>query len=210
MKILITLAVLAAGSFPLHATTIITRFDFTINQPIPDNDPVGFSDTRQVSSPITAITGVTILLSMEGGWAGDMYAYVTHASGFAVLINRPGRSGTNLAGSGVSQMSIILKDDAESDIHTAIPTTGLVSGEFQPDARMIDPDDSLDTSPRSAFLSSFHGLDANGEWTLFVADVAAGDQMVLNDWSLVVEGIPEPSTSVMALLGLMALLWRRR
>jgi len=210
MKVLVPLALLACGLLPLHAATIINQFDFTVNSVIPDDDPIGFSDTRPVSTPVTSITGVTIQLSMNGGWAGDLYAYVTHASGFAVLLNRPGRSLTNLAGSGVSEFLILFDDNALFDIHTAMPSSGSVADLFQPDARAIDPDDSLDTSDRTAFLSSFNGLDANGDWTLFVADVAAGDQMVLSGWSLTIVGVPEPSTGVIALLGMMTLLWRRR
>jgi len=209
MKISTPLALLAACA-PLHAATVADQFNFTLNAAIPDNNPIGFSDTRPVSTAITSITGVTIQLSMSGGWAGDLFAYVTHASGFAVLLNRPGRTLENLAGSGVSEFTITFDDNAPFDIHTAIPSSGSLVGVFQPDARTIDPDDSLDTSPRSAFLSSFQGLDANGEWTLFVADVVPGDQMILHGWTLSIEGVPEPSTSLMALLGTMLLLWRRR
>jgi len=210
MKFFIPLALLAGMTCPLHAATVTNQFDYILNAVVPDNDPIGFSDTRQVSSSITSITSVTIQLTMNGGWAGDLYAYVTHAGGFAVLLNRPGRSLTDLAGSGVSEFSITFDDDAPSDIHTAIPSSGALAGIFQPDARTIDPEDSLDTSPRSAYLASFNGLDANGDWTLFIADVAGGDQMIVSGWTLTIEGVPEPSTAMMALLGMLSLIWRRR
>lgn len=209
MKILISFALLSGLSVSANAASTV-NYVFLIDTPVPDNTGVGFSDTQQITSSITSITGVSVQMAMRGGWAGDMYAYVTHGDGFAVLLNRPGRNLANLAGSGVSEFSIEFADDAPADVHTAIATSGVVSGFFQPDAREIDPDNSLDTSPRTAFLSSFNGLDANGDWTLFVADVSSGDQMTLDGWSLTIQGIPEPTTTLIAALGMAGLLRRRR
>jgi hypothetical protein len=45
-----------------------------------------------------------------------------------------------------------------------------------------------DLDPRTAFLSSFKGLDPNGEWTLFVADLSAGNISTLVSWGLNIEG----------------------
>lgn len=210
MKILIPLALLTGVSGQLQAATITGQFDFIVGTAIPDNNGIGFSDTRSISTPITSITGVTIQISMGGGWAGDMYAYVTHASGFSVLLNRPGRKLSDIAGSGVDELVIEFGDNALTDIHTALPSSGAVSGFFQPDAREIDPDNSLDSSPRTAFLSSFNGVDANGDWTLFMADTVTGDQMTLNGWSLSIQGVPEPSTAILAGIGAICCLRRRR
>jgi hypothetical protein len=210
MKILIPLALLTGVSGPLQAATTTGQFDFIVGTAIPDNDALGFTDTRSISTTITSITAVTIQISMEGGWSGDMYAYVTHASGFAVLLNRPGRKLGDLIGSGVDELVIEFGDNALTDVHTALPSSGAVTGFFQPDARNIDPDDSLDTTPRTAFLSSFNGVDANGDWTLFVADTVTGDQMTLNGWSLEIQGVPEPTTAILAAFAAIGLLRRRR
>lgn len=126
-----------------------------------------------------------------------------------MLLNRPGRSALDLAGSGSSGFDITLSDDAVTDIHNIGPS-GHISGLFQPDARDEDPFDALDTSPRTAFLSSFQGLDANGSWTLFVADNAAGDQSTLLGWGLTITGVPEPSRALLLILGLGGLAMRRR
>jgi len=147
---------------------------------------------------------------MSGGWNGDLYAYLRHGSGFSVLLNRPGRSLDELQGSGTVDLSVVFDDLALADIHTAIPSLGSASGTFQPDAREIDPDNALDTSPRTAFLSSFEGLDANGDWTLYVADVATGDTMTLGSWSLSVTGVPEPSAALLGAMGACLALRRRR
>lgn len=50
-----------------------------------------------------------------------------------------------------------------------------MTGTWQPDGRTNSPGSVLDSQPPDAFLSSFNGLDPNGDWTLFVADVSGGD-----------------------------------
>jgi subtilisin-like proprotein convertase family protein len=210
MKILILPVFSPILATSAWAASSVTE-SFPVGSTVPDNNPVGLSDTRQITTPITGITKVTVGISMSGGWAGDLYAYLSHGSGFTVLLNRPGRTLVDVAGSGVSEFTVEFDDDAAGDIHTAIPSSGSASGFFQPDAREADPDLALDSSPRSAFLSSFTGLDPNGEWTLFVADVSPGEAMVLDSWTLKVEGVPEPATiTSIATSVLFGLLRRRR
>ncbi len=209
MKPIVVIALLAFCQSSLDAATTVGP-TFTVNTPVPDNSAVGLSNTQWITSTITHISEVNVQIVMSGGWSGDLYGYLAHDSGFAVLLNRPGRSLLNADGSGVSQLSVFFSDGAATDIHNAIPNSGVASGFFQPDARTIDPANSLDTSSRTAFLSSFHGLDANGEWTLFLADVATGETMFLESWSLTIQGVPEPATAAMAALGIGLILYRRR
>jgi subtilisin-like proprotein convertase family protein len=68
-----------------------------------------------------------------------------------------------------------------------------LTGVWAPDARVADPINVLDTDARSAFLSSFNGLDPNGEWVLFVADLAAGDIHILDNWGLEMTGDTAPT-----------------
>lgn len=86
----------------------------------------------------------------------------------------------------------------------------MVSGFYQPDARNADPDLVLDTTLRSAFLSSFNGLNANGNWTLFVSDNSAADESMLEGWGLTISGAPEPSRALLLMMGLGGTLLRRR
>jgi hypothetical protein len=108
-------------------------------------------------------------------------------------------------------MVISFEDAALSDIHTAIPMTGgSFSGTFQPDGRTTDPYDVLDSDSRPAMLSSFTGLNANGTWTLFIADQSAGETSTLQSWSVTITGVPEPSTLLLSGLAIPFLLRRRR
>ena len=209
MKPLIPLTFLAFFPFAARAATTVSQ-TYDLHTTIPDNTGIGLSNTQTFAAPIYVISEVNVQLTLSGGWTGDLYAYLTHDSGFAVLLNRPGRSLAEPLGSGTIDLSVIFADSAADDIHTGIPTTDAVGGTYQPDARTIDPDYALDSSPRSAFLATFHDLDANGEWTLYVADVATGDTMTLDSWSLTVSGVPEPAAATLAVLGMAGLLRRRR
>lgn len=194
------------------ASTTWTGPTWNVSTTIPDNDDAGLSDSRTINLPgITEIESVTVNLNFTGGWNGDLYAYLVHGNGFAVLLNRPGRSLSNPDGSSSSGMSITIGDSAPTDIHTAIPMSGgSVSGIYQPDGRITDPYDTLNTDSRPAMLSDFIGLDASGSWTLFVADQSPGDTSTLQSWSLSVTGVPEPSALLLAALGLLPLLRRSR
>ncbi len=209
MKLLISLCAL----FPLAAPAASTWSNtWTVSTVIPDNDDVGYYNSQTlVDAGLTEITSVTVSLNVIGGWNGDLYAYLVHGSGFAVLLNRAGRTSIETDGSATVGLDITLDDSAFNDIHTAIPMSGgLVSGTFKPDGRIVDPLLVLNTDPRPAKLSSFGGLDANGTWTLFVADQSAGFTSTLQSWSLTVTGVPEPSIALLGGLGFVILLRRKR
>jgi hypothetical protein len=125
---------------------------------------------------------------------GDLYAYLLHDTGFSVLLNRPGRSAANPFGSAAGGLTLTFDDRAAVDAHTTSPGSAPLSGLRQPDAREIDPAHVLDTSVRTAYLSNFNGLDPNGQWTLFIADLAAGYRATLVRWGLEIE--PERANPV--------------
>lgn len=193
-------------SYPVRATTIIESW--TINAPVPDNSSVGMSDVRLLNVDIPEITEVTVTLNVTGGWGGDFFAYVVHSSGYTVLLNRIGRSSTDLLGNAASGLQLTFTDSALTDVHVAPNSASPLIGIFQPDGRTADPSVALTTSPRTALLSSFNGLAAGGTWTLFVADVSPGDGGTVQSWGLKVTGVPEPAT--VALLGWTICLWNSR
>src|SRR5512147_1908086 len=86
----------------LNAT--LYTYNWNIGVALPDANPVGWSDTRTLSlgtlppGTTTEIVDVNVHLNISGGYNGDLYGYLVHSSGFAVLLNRSGRTGTDSFG----------------------------------------------------------------------------------------------------------------
>ena len=215
LLLLPALSVLAMGNSVKAATE---SFNFPgLNLAIPDGNPAGLANNQSISSTITSIDSVVLTLSISGTFNGDIYGYVTHASGLTILFNRPGKSSLRTFGYDGDGFTVTLDDDASNDIHTyqnqVTPGAGTpLTGTWQPDGRNVDPNGVLDTSPRTAMLNTFDTLAAGGDWTLFLADMSSGDIHALQSWSLTINGtvIPEPGTPLLALLAALVTTTRRR
>lgn len=181
------------------------------NQMIPDNNASGvaFTFTIPYGGPL-AITNVTVDISIAGGWNGDLYAYLSHGSGFSVLLNRIGSTSMNRGGSGVSGMNVFLADTYLTDIHTA-PNNPL-TGAFAPDGRRVNPFLTLDTDARTAMLGDFIGLNPAGVWTIFFADVSPLSVSTIQSWSvnIGVTAVPEPGMCAFLGLAALAFLFKRK
>jgi len=147
---------------------------------------------------------VTVRLKVSGTFNGDLYCYVTHGSGYSVLLNRVGRRAADPFGYDDPGLEVTFDDAAGSDVHVyRLPLTGdhniglgtNVSGMWGVDGRTNRPNQVLDTDGREAMLDGFTGLDPNGEWTIFVADLAGGDVHVLENWGLELMG-PEAAGTI--------------
>ena len=186
---------------------------------IPDGSLNGWNDTRTVTGASGSwnINDVQVTLDLSGGYNGDLYAYLAHDNGFAVLLNRVGVGSAQGDGFGYANagMNITLSSaGANGNIHwyggANIPT-----GSYQPDGRAIDPlspASLFDTADPRADFRTFIGEDPNGKWTLFLADVSAGGgESALLGWSLTVGAIPVPEPPPMTLAALvlgLSVLWR--
>jgi subtilisin-like proprotein convertase family protein len=186
-----------ASAFPL-----VTNFTYSVGQTVPDGNPNGFANSQVISGVDGIIDSITVQINLSGGYNGDLYMYLTHISGFSVLLNRPGVTTTDGFGYSDSGFNITFDDLAAQDIHNYGGNGGLpLTGTWQVDGRNWDPATVLDTTARTAFLSSFANLDPNGPWTLFIADMSGGGGLTtLNTWGLTITTVPEPST--VALVGL--------
>jgi subtilisin-like proprotein convertase family protein len=205
---------------------ITTQYDFTgLNLAIPDASLSGLGNEQSVTSAEQVIQSLTVTVDIQGtgdgAFNGDYYAYLTHGSGFAVLLNRAGKTSGDATGYGDNGYNSLTFDDgaANGDIHlyqnTLAPSgNGALTGIWAPDGRSVNPTTVLDTDGRSATLGSFAGVDPNGTWTLFIADLSGGGTAQLASWSLSITAtpVPEPSDYGLAagaiLLGLA--LWRKK
>ena len=193
------------------AATIITEtFAMNVSVVIPDADLSGMVQTIKPITNLASLDRVTVTLVTSGGWNGDLYAYLWHDGVLSVLINRPGRTAALPDGAGLVGMSVEFADAAFTDIHLA---PGAFTGSFQPDGRDIHPLIALDTSPRNDKLSDFLTTNPGGDWKLFIADVAGGDEATLVSWSISLTGpqaIPEPGSGLLIIGALCWGLRRRR
>lgn len=190
------------------ATTNATLYNsgFANGGAIPDGNVSGWSDTRTVSGLNTSISSVTVGLEITGGFNGDMYGYLSYNGALIPLVNRVGVTAGNPFGSSGGGFSVTLSDAGATDIHNY--GTGIASGTYQADGRNIDPASSpsaFDGASRLTFAGTFNGMNPNGDWTLFFADMAGGGGTpTLSSWDLEITAVPEP---VNVALGCFAVLF---
>ncbi len=171
-------------------------YSWTGSQPIPDNDISGVAYSFNVSDPATTITNVAVTLNIANGFNGDLYAYLSHGDGFAVLLNRAGRTALNDNGYSTPGMAVTLSGLATADIHNYQsygPTyneSGELTGTWAEDGRVDQW--ALDTSDRSAPLAGFNGMDPNGDWTLYICDTSPVGISTLVSWSVEISVPPTP------------------
>jgi hypothetical protein len=169
---------------------------------VPDGGGLGTFSQITVANVAGPVTAVRVYLDIDGGWNGDLYAFLAFGDRHAVLLNRPGRELLDAAGYGDPGMQVLLDDSAPAgDIHRyrdaaagvlQVSPEGLLQGVWAPDGRTTDPDAVVGTDGRSALLGSFVGLVPNGQWTLFVADLQPGGVHVVRGWELRIEEFSQP------------------
>ena len=159
---------------------------------IPDGNPVGAVFAGSVSGlGGSTVSGLTVDLTITGGYNGDLYAYLIAPNGtLVVLMDQPG-VGVNGFGAYGSGMSITLQDGATDHGSIQGETGGTVlSGSYN--AR--------------GSLSAINGSAANGAWTLFFADLGSGGGTAeLTGWSLNLTVVPEPVELALGLFAAMLL-----
>jgi len=179
-------------------------YSWTGAQTIPDNSMSGVAFGITVTDPATTITDVSVTLNISGGWNGDLYAYLSHGSGYAVLLNRPGvgatTPGSSAEGYGdAGLLNILLSSAGAANVHfygnhSPALSGGQLTGTWQPDGRAIAPNSSpagFDASGAANF-STFQNLDPNGQWTLFLMDASPLGISTLNGFSVDISAVPEP------------------
>jgi subtilisin-like proprotein convertase family protein len=208
-------AVLLLG--PLSWADLIT---FNVNQTISDMDATGLQNTQTLSGYDISLASMTVTLKISGdplAFGGDFYASLqSENGGYCVLLNRVGKTTDNSQGCDMNGFDLTFTLGA-ADIHLAensSPTydaDGRLTGTWGADGRNVDPDAVLDTDARTRQQDVFNGINPNGEWTLFVADMSRSGTAQLDSWGLDIQAVPEPATmSLLGLSGLALLLWNRR
>ena len=219
---LLGLALLLACAPAAGAATLLLTDN--ILGTIPDGSSSGLARTIAVSAGLETITAVAVNLQIratpgEDAFLGDLHVYLTNGTDLAVLVNRPGRTATALAGYDDNQsLNVTFTTTAVGDFHSyRLGTTGsasnpllaALSGPWLADGRTSDPANVLDTDSPLARLDVFNGGTASHDWSLFVADLSGGGMHQLVTWSIELTTIPEPSSLLLS-IGTLSLLLRRR
>ncbi len=159
---------------------------------IPDGNPVGAAFVGSVSDLTagTTVGGLTVGLNISGGYDGDLYAYLVAPNGtLVVLLNQPGVSGANGFGASGAGMNITLQDGAgtQGSIQSVM-SSSVLSG----------------TNNAANSLASINGSVADGNWTLYFADLSSGGgTSILNSWSLGITAVPEPVNMALTVFGVV-------
>ena len=214
------LGILALLGWGLTFGSVVRGQTYTnnVNSTIPDGNPVGLVSTTTVSGLTNVISSIQVNLDITGGFNGDLYAYLLGPQGgFAVLLNRVGMSSSNAFSYSDAGFNITLSSGAPN-IHFYQDVTntlgGQLTGIWAPDGRNISPGSApniFDTAATTANFDLFASTIPNGDWTLFIADLASGGgQTTLVSWGLTIVTIPEPQTWMLLAGGFGVLLAGRR
>ncbi len=141
-----------------------------------------------------SIQSVSVTLNISGGYNGDSYVYLSHGSGFAVLLNRVGANAPGEDGYSAAGFNNITLAMSGTDIHTVpAPTTGST---YASDGRA-----DYTSNTRNNTLNVLSGANPNGDWTLYFGDEASLNTATLNSWSVDIQAVPEPTTWAGILFG---------
>ncbi len=217
MKHILSLAAVLGWAMTAEAAI---QIDVPVNQLIPDGDLSGLASQVTVSGQSGTVSDLTVGLTINGTYNGDLYAYLVHDNGFVVLLNRVGVSATDSLGYNDPGLNVVFQDGAPN-IHSYQQTlgnpgtlSGPLTGVWGPDGRAVSPLVVNGTEPVTATLSSFLNGGVNGDWTLFVVDASGGDLNQLVSWDMTISTVPEPeifgAMSGILCLGLAAVSRRAR
>jgi subtilisin-like proprotein convertase family protein len=196
-------AALVMTAFVTNATLFSTNWStpFVNGTTVPDNNPSGWSDTRSLAGLSGTIQDINVTLDLANGWNGDLYAYLVHGDGFAVLLDRVGYSG-----SGVGY--------GNTGFDVTLGLSGNPIESYQSFSPSFNGSGQLEgTWAAHSGLSTFVGLAPNGSWSLFIADLSGGGVTTVQSWGLQMDivAVPEVETWVAAALaGLFGAFWLNR
>jgi len=148
---------------------------------VPDNNPAGVNIVLPVSGVVGAISDLNFRLDSLAGCdavIGNTNASIDHTfnSDLQFKLTSPGGTTvpliTNRGGGGNNFCTVLLDDDGGFPAASTMTTAGAIAGNFAPETP----------------LSAFDGQNANGNWTLNVADTAGIDTGSLRRFSLIITG----------------------
>lgn len=167
---------------------------------IPDGSSVGITSVINVSGAgniLASGDNVSVTLNVSGGNNGDLFAYLSFNGTLVTLLNRPGVTTGNPLGYTDSGFNNVTLSGGNSVNVNSYGGGG------------VPANITFNPSAGSTAFQAFNGMSANGNWTLFFADLSGGDKnntSVLNSWSLEITAVPEPVNVALAVFGTVMVL----
>lgn len=135
------------------------------NLEIPESGGGPVSDTLPVLGFTGTVTNMYVLMNLPNTYAGDLQIFLTHEPSATQVELTTGNGG-----GGFNFFAPVIFDDA--GINGSVLSISTSGGRYIPE------------NP----LSTFNGIDPNGDWTLQIEDVLGIDVGILLTWILVFEG----------------------
>lgn len=192
MKKQLMIAVLALSTL-LSAPASVTSYNGSAYT-IADGNPNGTFSQIVVSGENASLTSLTVSLNISGGYNGDLYGYLSYNGTLITLVNQVGSGAYADAGFNITLADSGALGAIQTYQTVQNPNGGTVTGTW------TAADGSLNTA--------FQGLNPNGTWTLFFADMSGGGgTSTINGWSLNITAVPEPANVALCVFGGMAALF---
>ena len=207
-------AAFGAGFLPQSARAqLVVDYTFNSTASVPNN---GQATDIQTLGGLASFSNVKVnlaLTSTSGStmWLGDLYSTLTfgtasEASRTSVLLNRPGRSNTSIAGSGLSSLNVTLDDTAATNIFGTTSSTGTYQSDGRIGVNPAGPRVAFNPADRTATLAALNGgALASNKFTLLVADYSAPNLASLTGWGMTLTGTAAASGTMAATNGTMTI-----
>ncbi len=179
----------ATGNYSVVATTAFATTQTVTNSTqvsIPDNSCTPATSVIAVSAYSSAIATaqIQVKINITHTWVGDLVIVLLAPNGSIIgLSNQTGSSGN----SGDNFTNTVFTDAAAA----VLPTTGApYTGSYKPVATTFTTCTTTITNVTTFGAIGSGSLNPNGNWTLKVFDRAGSDLGTIDNWSLILPGIP--------------------
>jgi subtilisin-like proprotein convertase family protein len=208
---LLALGAVVPAQAAIYSAGNVNGSGTSLNTVIPDGNLSGVSSSINVSGAGGTLSDIQVTLNVSGGNNGDLYAYLSYNGTLVTLLNRVGVGSGDAFGSADAGFNNVTLNSTGSDVHWASAGGGALGGPYAADGRQISPlssPTSFNADGTVTLAGSFAGMNPNGTWTMFFADLSAGDTSTLKGWSLDITAVPEPVNVALAIFGGLLVIWQ--